>query len=345
MIHLDLALWSFLLALGGALTATPIARRYAVRMNILDHPDPSRPYKLHANPVPYLGGFALVAVVAVTSGSAGVWREATVVGIATVLLFVVGLVDDLESMRLPGKLAVQTLAAILAIFAGVRASVTGVELIDAMITLVWLIGITNAINIIDNCNGICSGTLFVSAAAFTIIAVAHDQSLITVLAASIAGAALGFLPFNFPKARLFMGDSGTLPLGYLIGVVALELEPGLPPPWSFAVPLCVLALPVANTWIVVVHRLSQRRPFYVGASDSLWHRLVGQGLSESVAVIVLLTGQAIFATVAVLAATGSIPTAIPTMALVLVFGGSLLFLRRPRRLVASDARQRNAVAR
>jgi UDP-GlcNAc:undecaprenyl-phosphate/decaprenyl-phosphate GlcNAc-1-phosphate transferase len=320
---------SFLLASLASLLGTPVAKRVAVGMDLVDRPDPTRPYKIQVSPVPYLGGYAVLAVVGLTSGFAGIWHEVAVVGVATALLFVIGLLDDVSSVGILPKLGAQVLAATAVLASGIKAIPTGEPFLDGLLTVLWLVGITNAINILDNCDGICAGTLLVSGGAFAALALLEDQRVVAVLAATISGAALGFLPYNFPRARIFMGDAGTLPLGFLIGAVALRIDVAPGPPWGFAIPICILALPVVNTLVVTVHRLRTRQPVWVGGTDSLWHRLVGRGVSRSGAVILLTIPSAVLGVIGVLAGAGILVVAIAWVGVLLAAAAGLLMLRFP----------------
>lgn len=328
------------IAAGGALAVslalTPMARSLAIRLSVLDHPDEERPYKLQARPVPYLGGFAILLAAVVAYLSTGVWRAVGTLAFAVLLLTVLGLMDDLRGgMGVVPKVIVPGLAAAIVIFGGIQASVTGFAVADWAITLVWLVAVTNAVNVIDNANGITAGTLFVASSSFSILAMTQGQHLIGPLAGAIAGATLGFLPYNFPRARIFMGDAGTLPLGFLVATVALKIDTSIPPPWSFAVPLCILSLPLLNMLLVVIHRLTVGLPIYVGGLDSIWHRVVLMGLSKSLAVLVLLGAAAAVAAVGVLTGIGLVVPAVSLVSLLLVTGASLLLLRVP--LVPAEA--------
>lgn len=319
----------FGLALLASLVMTPVARRLALAVGLMDQPRSDRPYKLHSTPVPFLGGAAILVSAAIVTLPTGVWRPLWAAAIGAGILMCIGLLDDLRELPVMPRLALQAVAAGVAMWGGVHASPTGVVPLDLLITFVWLIGVTNALNIIDNCNGITAGLLVIAAGSLSLLALVQGQHTVGVLAAAVAGAALGFLPFNFPKARIFLGDAGTLPLGFLIAVVAVEVNVSIGRPWSFGVPVCILGLPIVNTMVVSVDRIRAGRRIWVGRSDSMWHRLLSAGLSPTRAVLTLLALAASFGAVGVLSGSGILPPTAPMIAFASAGVAGLLLLRIP----------------
>ena len=309
---------SFGIAIAACVVLTPLMRKAAFKWGVVDRPAANRPYKLHTEAMPLLGGASILAAIALASIWTGAWRGLAGIALGVVLLTVIGLLDDAWDIPLSVRLGAEVLAAVVAVVLGFQADATGVSMIDFVISVVWIVGITNAVNVIDNCNGITAGTVALASAALSLVALFEGQMAIAVIAASTAGASLGFLPFNFPKAQIFLGDAGTLPMGFLVAIVGLETDISVGIPWGFAVPVCILALPIVNTMVVSVHRIRVGQPIYVGGVDSLWHRLVLLGLSRSAAVIVLLMTAAIAGATATAAAMEVAPRALPLVALVVV---------------------------
>lgn len=301
-----------------AFLGTAVARRAAVRLDVLDHP---RAGKSHASPTPYLGGLAILAgVVAGTALVSGTWREVAGIAIGTSLLAAVGLADDLLSLRARTRLGVQAIAAASAIALGVRAMPTGVDALDVAITFLWIVGITNAFNLLDNMDGLSAGAAAIAAVVFLGIAAAAGQRLVSVLAAAVAGGALGFLPHNFPRARIFMGDAGSLVLGFLLAILALKVEFEVVRPWSFGAAVIVLGLPVLDTTVVVFDRVRTGRRVASGSTDHLSHRLVSLGLSRTAAVLMLLGGATLLGAVGALVGQRVVPAGV----LVVVGGAAAL---------------------
>lgn len=307
---------SFGIAIAACMVLTPLMRRAAFRWGFVDHPTENQSYKLHKEVTPLLGGASILVAIAVASAWTGAWRSLGGIALGVAMLAVVGLLDDMWDMPLSVRLPAEILAAVVAVALGIQADATGVLAIDFAISVLWIVGITNAVNVIDNCNGITAGTVALASAAFSFVALSEGQIGIAVIAASTTGAALGFLPFNFPKAKIFLGDAGTLPLGFLVAIIGLETDISIGIPWGFVVPVCILALPIVNTMVVSIHRLRIGQPIYVGGVDSLWHRLVLLGFSRTGAVLVLLAVAAMMGATATAAAMEFAPRASPVVALV-----------------------------
>ncbi len=233
-----------------------------------------------------LAGISAALAVGVVTGT---WELAGIVA-GVVLLFAAGLVDDVAHLSPMAKLVAQFAAAGLAIAGGLRVELIGNDVLGVAVALVWLVGITNAYNLLDNMDGLAATLATVSCAYFAIDAVTiHENDLVLVLALSLGFACLGFLPFNLRPggtATVFMGDSGSQVLGFLLAALGLAAS------WTTAgttiatmlLPLLVLAIPILDTTLVTVRRLAERRPVTQGGRDHSSHRLVYYGLSEAKAV-------------------------------------------------------------
>ena len=209
------------------------------------------------------------------------------------LLFVAGLVDDVRHLSPIAKLVAQFAAAGIAIAAGLRVELVTNDLLGIVIAVFWLVGITNAFNLLDNMDGLAATLATVACLYFAIdAATVHPNDLVLVLSLSLAFACLGFLPFNLRPgdgARVFMGDAGSQLLGFLLAALGLAAS------WTTAgttvatmlLPLLVLAIPILDTTLVTVRRLAERRPVTQGGKDHTSHRLVYYGLSETKAVALL----------------------------------------------------------
>jgi UDP-GlcNAc:undecaprenyl-phosphate GlcNAc-1-phosphate transferase len=263
---------------GATLLLTPVATRLARRLGVLDHP---RPNKHHQAATPYLGGLAVAVGLALVGGLlAGASGELmTVLGFGLALTLV-GLVDDRRTVGPVLKLLVEISAGVALWLVGVRAGLFGVYALDLALTVVWVIGITNAVNLLDNMDGLCSGVSAISATTFFIVAAGAGHYLVGSLALAVAGASVGFLRYNFPPARIFLGDAGSLLLGFLLAALGLKLD--LVGEGGFirsAVPVLALGVPVLDTILVIVDRLRGGRRFYVGGTDHSSHRLASLGLT------------------------------------------------------------------
>jgi UDP-GlcNAc:undecaprenyl-phosphate/decaprenyl-phosphate GlcNAc-1-phosphate transferase len=306
------------------LVATPIARLAALHLQILDRPKAG---KVHRVAVPYLGGLAILGGFSTSVLVTGAWRELGGVTAAIGLLTLVGLFDDVKTASASLRFLVHTLAAAIAVVTGIVATPTNVDVLNVAITVVWLVGITNAFNLLDNMNGLSAGIAAIAAASFFLMAATEGQLVISVLAVAVCGAALGFMPHNFPRARIFMGDAGSVPLGFLLAIIALKVRFPVPEPWSFAAPVCVLWVAVVDTTVVVVDRLRSGRPVAIGGTDHLSHRIVRRGVSPTGAVALLLALSSTVGLVGLLGGRGLLPPAAMVLVwLVLAAGGVFLLL-------------------
>ena len=283
------------------------------------------------------------------------WQLAGILA-GTALVFVAGLVDDIRHLSPLAKLAAQFGAAGIAIAAGLRVELVENNVLGVAIALFWLVGITNAFNLLDNMDGLAATLAAIACVYFAIdAATVHENELVLVLSLSLAFACAGFLPFNLRPAggaRVFMGDAGSQLLGFLLGALALASS------WTTAgttvatmlLPLLVLAIPILDTTLVTVVRLVERRPVTQGGKDHSSHRLVYYGLSETRAVALLaLIAVALGATsVAYNVLDRPAITALGvllTFALLVQFGSFLSELSEDeRRGRAGDTRLRHAIA-
>jgi UDP-GlcNAc:undecaprenyl-phosphate GlcNAc-1-phosphate transferase len=319
---------AFLTAAVVALFAVPWARRLARANDFVDQPADR---KSHTRPVPYLGGIAIMAaVVAGLVVGGGIRTRIGVAVVAAAGLGIVGLLDDDRDLPPRHRLLYQSIAAVAAATAGVHAHVTDVWALDAVLTVLWIVGITNAFNLLDNMDGLAGGTATVASAAVAVLALAVNQPSVARLAAAMSGACLGFLVYNRRPASIFMGDAGSLFLGFLLAVVVLEVNPGLTPPATFLVPFLLLALPVLDTTTVVVARLRRGRPIDAGGKDHLSHRLVQRGVSPGRAVAVLVLAEILLGVLAVLAGRAIVPLPLIALGAVLVLGELSIFTAAAR---------------
>jgi UDP-GlcNAc:undecaprenyl-phosphate GlcNAc-1-phosphate transferase len=339
-------LWALLRtpSLGGRLVALPTGERW------------------HGRVTPTFGGVGIAAGLAAGAGLAvavgavdASWELAGILA-GTGLLLVAGVVDDVRHLRPIAKLAAQFSAAGIAIAAGLRVELVSNDVLAIVIALFWLVGITNALNLLDNMDGLAATLATVACVYFAIdAATVHENTLVLVLALSLAFACLGFLPFNLRPgdgAHVFMGDGGSQVLGFMLAAL------GLASSWTTAgttvatmlVPLLVLAIPILDTTLVTVRRLAERRPVTQGGTDHSSHRLDYYGLSETKAVALLaLIAIALGATsVAYNVLDRPAVTALGvlvTFALLVQFGSFLAELSEQRRRGRpGDTRLRHAVA-
>ncbi len=285
--YIAAAVAAFLLAV----VLTPVMRWYAHRREIVDTPGG---HKSHQQATPYLGGVAMllafaisVAVGAVLSEPDGTRGELfLILGIASFLAGI-GLLDDLKDLGPIIRLACEVGAGIVLWMNDVRVEAFGAQWMNAAVTIIWVVGIINALNLLDNMDGLSSGVTSIAAAWITFIAAANGQYLVAVLAAAVLGCASGFLWHNFHPATIYMGDAGALFLGFLLAYLGLKLRFGGPTSTTVLVPIAVLAVPIFDTALVTVSRLRHGKSPFLGGKDHVSHRLVLLGLPVRVAVILI----------------------------------------------------------
>ena len=278
------------LAVTAALLRSPLARRVVAV---------PRGDRWHEAPTPVLGGIGIFAgllvgvLAAIASGALEPSVElAGIVGGAAIV-FGIGLVDDFRSLGPVPKLSAQLLATTVLLASGVRVEIVGNDVLAIVLAGVWIVGMTNAFNLLDNMDGLAATLAGIAFAFFAVAAAALEANrLVLVLALAAAAACAGFLPFNVRPTRpaaVFMGDAGSLPLGFMLAALSLEAS------WKLAgttvatllLPVLILAVPIVDTALVVAVRLLEGRPIYQGGRDHTSHRLVYYGLSERRAVVLL----------------------------------------------------------
>jgi UDP-GlcNAc:undecaprenyl-phosphate GlcNAc-1-phosphate transferase len=277
----------FLTALTFSVLGTPLARRVALRIGVVDVPNAR---KVHAAPVPLLGGAAIYAgfmVALVVLGDRFYIRELVGILLGATLVSLFGLADDRWGLHAYLKLGGQLLAGAVLVLGGTQVRLFTAEWMNWSLTLLWVVGITNALNLLDNMDGLSAGITTVAAAFFLLLAAMGGQFLVGAMAAALVGACVGFLRYNLNPATIFMGDTGALFLGFLLAALAIKLRFPSNVPWvTWLVPVCVLALPIFDTTLVFVSRLRRgKNPLTTPGKDHVSHRLAALGLTKREAVL------------------------------------------------------------
>ena len=304
----------YLAAFVGALVtsffALPLWRAWCIRIGLVDDPGHR---KIHNSPIPLAGGLAVLTgllvplVIATFLLKFNLFGEATTapllhglskrawqlaaIAFGGIGMTILGLLDDKQELDPLQKFAGELLIALIVACSGVRITLFIPNLaVSHCVTILWLLTVINAFNFMDNMNGLCSGLGYIGAGFFALIAAFHGQYLVTIIALLTCGALLGFLPYNFPKARAFLGDSGSHLVGYLLAILAILphfINRDQPNRLAIISPLLVLAVPLGDLAWVVLIRWRKGQPFYVGDTNHLSHRLVRAGLSRTTAVMMI----------------------------------------------------------
>jgi len=329
---------AFLLPMVGALLLTPAVARLAHRHEVLDHPGG---HKVHGQATPYLGGLAvgggLMLVGLFAAGTNG--ELLTILG-AGLMLGLVGLRDDVRSVSPWWRLSFEAAAGLALWVVGVRAGVFDLTITDLPLTVLWVVTVVNAFNFIDNMDGAAAGIAAASAIGIAAIAGHNGDFLVASLALAVGGAAIGFLRYNFPPARIFLGDAGSMLLGFLVAALTLKLDL----PVGDAAPrvlstVLLAAVPLFDLTLVMTARTIGRRPLMLGGTDHTTHRLREQGLPVRLVLLIMIAAQGICSALSFIVYQQ--PSEV-----VLVVGGALavtwlmmlwLFLRMPEAATTREA--------
>lgn len=285
MNYLLIFISALLLAVGG----TPIARRLALRLDVLDLPSER---KIHSQPIPRLGGVAIYTafmLALVLLGNRFYISQVVGIFLGATLVSLLGAWDDRRGLPAYLKLVGQILAALILIGSGVEVGFLHHPVLNALVTVIWVVGITNALNFLDNMDGLAGGVATIASTFFVLMAGLSGQYLVGSLAAAVMGASLGFLLYNFNPATIFMGDSGALFLGFVLAAVGIKLRfPDNVDFVTWMVPVAVLALPIFDMALVVLSRLRRgKNPLTTPGKDHVSHRLVTLGYTRREAVLIL----------------------------------------------------------
>lgn len=279
----------FFSALTALVLGLPVAR-LAQSLGWLDQPG-SQPHKLHAHPVPFAGGLIILLSVFIICLTEGLlkWPPIRAVLISSLIVFFFGLWDDLHNLRPYWKLAGQLLAAAAMIALGVQTHlIDQAPWLDLIITVLWMVGVTNAYNFVDSMDGLANGLAALAAGFFMLASFDSLQNDISAFSAVLLGASIGVFYFTAPPARFFLGDSGAQGLGFLLGGVAIAYNPlGFVRAQSWFIPILLVSVPLFDAALVVFSRLRRRRPIYQAGRDHTYHRLVALGLSPNRAVLTM----------------------------------------------------------
>ena len=292
---------------------TPYLRKIALLTNFVDYPDSA--HKSHLKATPYLGGVAILLGVVVTSYVAlisqsnlrgNIWTATSLFGPA-IILGIVGLVDDRKNLpplpRFIAQSSVGIFSAIVLISTDTMGNPTGNWFLDAAITVIWIVGVSNSINFFDNLDGGAAGAVAATALGLYLIALDNGQFLISASAITVLASMTGFLIWNKSPAKIYMGDAGALFLGVILSVLTLRLDPMVEGQiYSFAIPLLLLAVPILDTAVAVLSRMRRRVSIFQGGRDHLSHRLLRKGFSKKQSALILWSLSGVYSGVAVVIA-------------------------------------------
>lgn len=293
--------------------ATPMVISLAHKINALDVPKDER--RVHKKPIPLIGGLAIFYGFIVSVLCFGVIdRETLGILIGSVIIVTVGVIDDMSDMKAIIKLLCQVVAAAIVVYSGVRIEhftnpiaqwygppyIVLNYWISVAITMFWIVGVCNAVNLIDGLDGLAVGVSSIASMSLLAMTFLINNNLnVAIMTAALAGAGFGFLPYNFNPAKIFMGDTGALFLGYILACVSVQGLLKFSAIISFAVPLLILGLPIFDTLFAIIRRVLTGRSPMSPDRGHLHHRLLDMGFSQKQTVAILYTMTAVLCLTAV----------------------------------------------
>jgi len=323
---------------------TPIVIRYCNRHNILDQPGGR---KLHQEAVPRVGGLVmfvsfmiaeLIGLLFYSEIISELGKELIGINLGLLVLVIGGLIDDVRDLRPLTKLIIQVIAAMITIYFGYQVRLLTIPFKGTValgnwgipVTLLWIVGLINAMNFLDGMDGLAGGIGFIAATTFFISALIFRTPFPAVIACGLMGVTAGFLKFNYPPASIFMGDSGAMMLGYLFAVISVIWPKSLAT-ITMVVPIAALGVPIAESFITIIRRLATGKRVYQADRRHIFHLLMELGLSQSVTLWIFYLTSMLFSfmVIAILAPDRGFVTGLTAVFLLVVF---ILLLKSSRRL-------------
>ncbi|MDD3898565.1 MAG: MraY family glycosyltransferase [Syntrophomonadaceae bacterium] len=304
--------------------SVPLTIRIALRIGAIDEPDQR---KVHQVAMPRVGGIAIFLAF-LLSMLIFIPKSAQINGliIGAVIIFTAGLLDDIFTLPAWVKLIPQVLAASVAVYSGIVVSfvtnpfdgMLNLGYLSIPITLLWIVGITNAINLIDGLDGLAAGVTAIAGCTMGIVTLLNGQTVAAVMAFILVASTIGFLPYNFHPARTFMGDCGSNLLGFVLGCLAVLGLAKSAAIISLFVPIFILVIPIFDTFFAIVRRIYNKTPIFSPDKDHLHHRLMGMGFSHQNSVLIIYGISSFFAIIAIVMSSISNPKATLVLSLLLL---------------------------
>ncbi len=288
---------AFIAALAISFVTTPFIKKLAIRIGAVDVPKDDR--RVHDKPMPRLGGLAIyigfmaavLILVPYSTKLFGILAGAT-------LIVMLGVVDDIKPLPSKLKLLIQIAAAFILVACGVRVewitnpfdSVDGMAYLSFFsypITVFWVVGVTNTLNLIDGLDGLAAGIASIAALSLLVVSIMNGHTVVVIFTAALAGSAIGFLPYNFNPAKIFMGDTGSTFLGFVLAAISIEGAIKGATTLAIAIPILALGLPIFDTTFAIIRRAVNGKPIMEADKGHLHHRLLALGLSQKQVVFTL----------------------------------------------------------
>jgi UDP-GlcNAc:undecaprenyl-phosphate GlcNAc-1-phosphate transferase len=305
---------SLVAALVMSFAATPVVKIFAQKVGAMDVPRDGR--RMHDHPIPRLGGLAMfMGFILSTLLFAKIDTQVRGLLLGCIVIVTTGVIDDIVPLKWWIKLLLQTAAALIAVFHGIRIEVLTnpvlfsennwltLGMLSVPITVIWIVGVTNSVNLIDGLDGLAVGVSAIGSATMLVIALLVSEANVAIILAALAGACVGFMPFNINPAKIFAGDTGALLLGYVLATMSVIGMFKVYAIISFIVPFLVLALPLFDTGFAIIRRLLRGQSPMHPDRGHVHHRLIDMGFSQKQAVAILYCVSAVFGLAAVVLAS------------------------------------------
>lgn len=328
-----------------AYISMPLSIYVAKRIGAIDKPDHR---KVHARLMPRLGGLGIfIAFIFVSIFLVKVSGPFLGIIIGGVILFAVGMADDVYQLSPWYKLLAQIIAASIAIYFGVIVNfvtnpfdgLLNLGYLAIPITFLWIVGVSNAVNLIDGLDGLAGGVSGIAAMTMGVVAMLQGEITVAILAFVLVAAILGFLPYNFHPAKTFMGDSGSNFLGFILACLAIMGTAKSAAIISLFIPIVILGIPIFDTFFAIIRRINNNIPIFKPDRDHLHHRLMDLGFDHRKSVLIIYGISGFFASIAILLSFINSPQATLILAillLVIVLGAEKIGLRRGSPTVKAD---------
>ncbi|MGL5439181.1 MAG: glycosyltransferase family 4 protein [Filifactoraceae bacterium] len=289
--------------------ATPLAILLAPKIGAIDIPKDAR--RVHKEPIPRLGGLAIyLGFLVATLLYVPLNKEIIGLLIASCLMIIMGVIDDTHPLDSKTKLLIQIISAAIVVSFGVQIDFIShpiitdklfvLDYLSVPITIFWIVGITNTVNLIDGLDGLAAGISAIAAITLGIVSYLNGSSVYTILLACLAGGVLGFLPYNFNPAKIFMGDTGSLFLGFSLSIISIEGAVKGATVFAVVIPVLALAIPILDTTFAIIRRKMAGKPIMEADKGHLHHRLLSFGLNQKQTVLILYIISTILGSSAIL---------------------------------------------
>lgn len=299
IIDLDLLkiIFAFVLAAIISFFVTPLVKIFATRLGAIDVPKDER--RVHKTPIPRLGGMAIfLGFICAMLAFCEITSEIRGILLGSIVIIFVGIIDDIVQLKARYKLFGQVFAAIIPVIYGVRIDILtnlnffsndpySLGFLAIPFTIIWIVGITNAVNLIDGLDGLAAGVSSIASITLLFIALFIAEPQVAIVMAALTGGCIGFIPYNFNPAKIFMGDTGAMFLGYILATISIQGLFKFYAVISFAVPFLILGLPIFDTAFAIIRRTLKGKSPMTPDRGHLHHRLIDMGLSQKQTVTIL----------------------------------------------------------